>query len=116
MKLLLGRGDVSPDEPDEYGRTPLWWAAHNEHKGVMEMLLGRDVGPDKLDTNLRTPFHCAACNGHEGVVRPPLKYHNVNPREPDNGGQTSLRCATENGHAGVIALLQFPTSPIDSTG
>jgi len=31
VKMLLGRSDLNPNTPDEYGRTPLSWAAGNGH-------------------------------------------------------------------------------------
>ena len=37
-KLLLGRGDVNPDKPDNYGQTPLWSAAF-KHEGAVKILL-----------------------------------------------------------------------------
>ena len=47
VKLLLGRGDVSPNKPNKGGQTPLWWA-YRGHEGVVKILLGRvDVDPDK---------------------------------------------------------------------
>jgi len=50
VTLLLIRGDVNPAEPDNDGRTSLWWAALGGHKRVVELLLTREnVNPDKLD-------------------------------------------------------------------
>ena len=50
VKLLLGRGDLDPDELDEDGRTPLLWAARNRHDKVVKISLGRDdVDPNKPD-------------------------------------------------------------------
>ena len=46
VKMLLGRSDLNPNTPDEYGRTPLSWAAGNGHGGVVGVLLERnDVDP-----------------------------------------------------------------------
>jgi len=60
VKILLERGDVSPDT--KYGRTPLSWAAEKGHSGVVKMLLERkDVNPDQPDTEYgRTPLLWAA--------------------------------------------------------
>ena len=57
MKILLGRDGVESDRPDMYGKTPLWWAAHNGHTEVVKILLGRDdVNPDKLDERGEAPM------------------------------------------------------------
>ena len=67
--MLLPRVDVNPDEPDTFGRTPLWWAACYGHEGIVKMLLRRDeVNPDKPDSQGRAPLWCAAKNGHAGVI------------------------------------------------
>ena len=69
MKLLLGRDDINPDRPNEYGETPLWSAAWNGHVGVVKLLLGRDnVNPDTPNNFGQTPFSCAVGNGHAGVI------------------------------------------------
>ena len=31
VKLLFVKDGVDPDSKDDYGRTPLWWAAENGH-------------------------------------------------------------------------------------
>ena len=55
MNILLERQGVSPDTPDNSGRTPLYAAAYNGHEGVMEILLGRDeVTPDTPDNDGQT--------------------------------------------------------------
>ena len=67
--MLLQRDNVSPDEPDESGQTPLSWAARYGREGVVKMLLRRDdVNPDKPDSQGRVPLWFASENGHVGVV------------------------------------------------
>jgi len=106
--MLLRRDDISPDKPDNYGRSPLWGAASKGHEGVVKILLGRDdVDPDKPNINSRTPLWWAARHGHEGVVKL-LLARDVSPDKPDRYGQTPVFWAAENGHKGVIALLQPP--------
>ena len=57
LKVLLGRRDINPGEPDGWCRTPLWHAATNGHEGVIRILLERsDVNPDKADNWSRTPL------------------------------------------------------------
>jgi len=50
VKVLLGRKEVNPDKPDNYGQTPLAPAARHTHEGLVKMLLGREeVNPNELD-------------------------------------------------------------------
>ena len=69
MKLLLCQDDVRPDTPDEeFGQTPLSFAAGNGRKGVVKLLLQRGgVTPDSLSKSGRTPLSWAAEKGREGV-------------------------------------------------
>ena len=61
--MLLPRVDVNPDEPDTFGRTPLWWAACYGHEGIVKMLLRRDeVNPDQPDNQGQVPLWYAAEN------------------------------------------------------
>ena len=61
MKLLLEREEVSPDRPDNHGRTPLSWAAEYRHKEAVRRLLEReDVNPNRPDNRGRTPLWWAA--------------------------------------------------------
>jgi len=39
MKLLLGLKDINLNMPDNYRRTPLWWAVEKGHGVVVELLL-----------------------------------------------------------------------------
>ena len=69
MRLLLARDDISPDKPDNDGRTPLWGASSNGNEGVVRLLLARDdVNPDKQDNRGRTPLEIASERGHTHIV------------------------------------------------
>jgi len=104
VKVLLGRGEVDPDKPDNDGRTPLSIAVMNE--GVVKILLGREeVNPDKPDNGGRTPLSHAAGRGHESVVGVLLGREEVSPDRPDNGGLTPLSFAAVYGHERVVETL-----------
>ena len=104
--LLFRRKCAHPDRPDNYGRTPLSWAAEGECEGAVKLLLEqKDVNPDRTDNNGRTPLWLAARNGREGILKLLLKREDVSPDRPDNYGRTPLWLATENGHEGVVKLL-----------
>ena len=107
MSLLLGRKYVNPDRPDNYGQTPLSWAAENGCDGVVKLLLEReDVNPDMPDNRGRTPLSWAAENGRDGVVKLLLGREDVDFNMPDSDGQTPLSLASQNRHKQVVELLQ----------
>jgi len=106
--LLFGTRYVNPNSLDDFGRTPLSWAAKKGHEGIVKLLLGReDVNPDIQDTvNGQTPLWWAVGNGHEAVVKLLLEREDVNPNTPDMFfGQTPLSWAVKNGRDGIVKLL-----------
>ena len=106
LSVLLGRKYINPDRPDNYGETPISWAARNGQDGVVQLLLEQeDAIPDRPDYGGQTPLSWAAVNGHDGVVKLLLGRKDVNPDRPDNDGQTPLSWAAWNGHDGVVRLL-----------
>jgi len=89
MRVLFGRKYVNPDRPDNYGRTPLSWAARYGRDESVGLLLEREgVSPDRPDNDGQTPLSLAARNGHDGVVKLLLKQEAASPDRPDNRGQT----------------------------
>ena len=58
------------DSRDQYGRSPLLYAAKNGHGAVVRLLLARDnVEVNSMDHYGMTPLSVAALNGHDAVVR-----------------------------------------------
>jgi ankyrin repeat protein len=43
VKLLVERDDVEADSKDQYGRTPLSWAAAIGHEAVAKLLLAKNI-------------------------------------------------------------------------
>jgi len=106
VKMLLGRGEVDPDEPNRYGQTPLSYAAEKGNEEVVKILLEREeVSPDFQDDNGRTPLSHAAEGGCMKVVEILLERADVNPEKPDNGGQTRLSYAAQEGRGEVVKIL-----------
>jgi len=67
--MLLGLEEVSPDEPNNYGKTPLSHAAEGGREGVVKILLGRgEVNPTKPDNSGRTPLMFATRCRHQKVI------------------------------------------------
>jgi len=94
------------NQGDEWGFTPLIWAARQGNLGVVKLLLTcGDVNPDKPGGDCGTPLYWASQKGHEGVVRLLLARDDVNPDKPGSGDQTPLHWASRKGHEGVVGLL-----------
>ena len=79
------------NEGDFLGYTPLAWASHNGHEGVVKLLLGQEeVNPNKLGGYDQAPLSYAAEGGYEGVVKLLLEREEVNPDSPDGSCRTPL--------------------------
>jgi len=106
VTTLIGMGCYDINGGDFSGRTPLAWAAHNGHAGVVKTLLEwEEVDPDKPNNYGRTPLTHAARFGHERVVKILLEREEVNPNKPNNYGFTPLSFAAQEGHQGVVKIL-----------
>ncbi|KAI6765005.1 hypothetical protein HG531_012104 [Fusarium graminearum] len=67
----LLRLEYSPYLEDTYSRTPLWYAAQNGHKAVVELLLaaGADANAAAASKYGRTALQAAAKGGHLEVIK-----------------------------------------------
>ena len=107
VKMLLGRAEVNPDQPDEGGRTPLIYATKEGHGEVVKMLLGRgEVNPDHPDEGGRTPLMYAVMEGHGEAVKMLLGRQGVNPNHTDKGGRTPLSYAAAGDWFGLEYYLE----------
>jgi ankyrin repeat protein len=68
VKLLLEKG-ADLEAKDEFGRTPLSWAAEEGHEGVVKLLLEKGADLEAKDEFGQTPLSRAAESGHEAVVK-----------------------------------------------
>ncbi|OBT60884.1 hypothetical protein VE03_09675 [Pseudogymnoascus sp. 23342-1-I1] len=93
------------DEKDEYGRTPLSWAAENGHKAIVKLLLVNNAEVNLKDTlYCQTPLSWAAEMGQEAVVKL-LLVNSAEINSQDNSGRTPLSWAAEMGQEAVFKLL-----------
>ena len=67
VQLLLYRG-AKPNMTDEYGMTPIHWAAWRGHKDVVQVLLNIGAEPNMVDTYGETPLSYAIHSNHMDIV------------------------------------------------
>ncbi|MCJ1272183.1 hypothetical protein MMC22_012091 [Lobaria immixta] len=106
MTSKLIRNGFPSDRKNEYGQTPLSYAAKYGHEAVVKLLMERDdVETDSKDNNGQTPLSWATWNGHEAVANLLMTRDDVDLDLKDNSGQTPLSRAALNGHEAVVKLL-----------
>ena len=105
-ELLAIARNIDPDLQDNYGRTPLSWAAEKGHTEVVKALLGDPrVNPDRQDSVGGTPLSWAAQEGHTEIVKAFLADPQVDPNRQDDNGAVSLHFAAQEGHTEVVRAL-----------
>jgi hypothetical protein len=66
VKLLLEKGAELESKDEDYGRTPLSWAAGNGHEAVVKLLLEKGAELECKDKNYgQTPLLWAWCSSSE---------------------------------------------------
>jgi hypothetical protein len=103
VRLLLEHG-ADPNIKNENGRTPLHWAAREDHVEVARLLLEHGADPNIQDKDGLTPLHVAAFYGHVEVVELLLE-HGADPNIQDKYGDTLLHWAASKGRVDVVKLL-----------
>jgi FOG: Ankyrin repeat len=126
--MLLQNG-ANPDSMNQFGFTPLFYAAVSGKVGIMQSLIEAGAQVNTLDQNGRAPlFHAAAGNSlHlmpfclEGDCLASVELllaHGASATQVDKFGQTPLFVAASNGRESVVKLLiernahlEYATSP-----
>jgi ankyrin repeat protein len=102
---LISEG-ANVDFQDEYGRTPMSWAAEGGHEAVVKLLLEQyEVQYDSKDNGDQTPLSRAAEGGREAVVELLVKGFKSQYDSKDENGRTPLSRAAEGRHEAVVKLL-----------
>ena len=102
--LLKGNPDLV-SSIDQWGETPLHWAADRGHKDVAELLLASKAEVNAKDSYSETPLHWAADFGHKDVAEL-LLANKAEVNAQDKLGFTPLHYAVLRGHNDVAELLR----------
>ena len=95
---LIGLPGVDPGQPDKYGQSPIWSAAHHGQHAVVAELVRAGADPSAPKNDGTTPLFAAAAAGQQETVKLLLVLR-VPIDHADNKGRTALYIATENMHA-----------------
>ena len=103
VRFLLHHG-ADVEARDKWDKTPLYLAAENGHKEVVDLLIqpGADVSACVDDSN--TNLHLAALIGHKEVVHLYIQ-RGADVAARDILNRTPLHLAAEKGHKEVVDLL-----------
>jgi hypothetical protein len=101
--ILRGIDREGIDLKDNYGLTPLSWAARGYEEAVVQMLLtkGADI---EMKCRCQTPLSTAAQYGREAVVQLLLE-NGAYVDATNEYNETPLLYAAKNGHAAIVQLL-----------
>jgi ankyrin repeat protein len=113
VSLLLKGNPVLVSSKDGNGHTPLYLAAFQGHKNVVELLLAHRAEINVKDNNGSTPLHAAAYQGYRGLAELLLtKGANVNAT--DNSGSTPLHYAALRGKRDIVELLLANSADVNA--
>jgi len=97
------------DDPDNVGRTPLFWAAYRGDVTSVSLLLqfGAKAVTRPGQSHKNTPLHAAARSGNNSVVRELLRHGAaVDSRGEDDMTPLFLAAATNDGNECIRVLIQ----------
>jgi ankyrin repeat protein len=104
---------------DEDGRTPLMWAARNNHAGLLDELIGSGAVISTSDKDGETALHLAVKHGRRETARKLLEVVEGWERKAqvefvnrtDKDGRTALTRAQEKNYADLVNLLSAYRAP-----
>jgi hypothetical protein len=103
-QFFLNAG-ANVNKEDNYGITPLHWAADSGKKDIVKLLLNAGANVNAANSYGSTPLYRAATNGHKEVVELLLNA-NADINKTDMYGRTPLCLASLNGRKSVVELLR----------
>lgn len=111
LKELAGENKTLLVQADEFGMTPLHWAARAEAVSCLSILLDAGVPVDAVNKNRRTPLHLAVDFGRVRSVKL-LAEAGADLNIGDTKGRTPLHRATYEGQTVVAeSLLALGADP-----
>lgn len=111
LNELIERNPDVANAAEDYGMTPLHWAARAGSKACTEELLARGVHVDALNKARRTPLQLAAEGDRAETIRL-LAEHGADLNTQDRKGRTPLHRAMYEGRvAAAEALLEAGADP-----
>jgi len=103
VKNFLDKG-MDADTKDEFGWTPLFWAASNAQRDVVEYLIDKGADINICVDGNRTLLHQAARSGELNLAKL-LISRGLDINAKDGAGFTPLHHSSRNGHKDVAELL-----------
>ena len=98
---------------DDFGRTPLSYAAEQNHFNVTEYLVNKGANLDIMDLDGRTLLFYPVIYGHFEMIKF-LVGHGTDLSIKDQFGRTLISCASERGHLDVVKFLVGKGVDIDA--
>lgn len=105
VSLLISAG-ADINAADQYGETPLYWAASKGHSECVKLLLAAPcIDVNKSTENGYTPLYWAASKGHSECMKLLLAASGIDVNKANIGGETPLYMAARNGYSECVKLL-----------
>ena len=98
-------GNASVDSCDEYGNTPLHYAALHGHLNVIKILIELGCYTNKTGQMGWTALHFACKGGHSNVIKKLITENICHPMSVDDSGNSPIHIATKFGHSNLIRML-----------
>lgn len=112
--MLLQQG-VNVEMKDNFGATPLHWAAEHNRYDTVLLLLEHGANIDTTDRHALTALHKAAEEGHERMVQMLVeKGADTNPQSVSK--ETALHVAAQHEYEGVAQHLFEKAAALDRRG
>ena len=91
-QLLKGKGKAKANEANEFGDTPIMWAAHEGNASVVAYLIAVGANVKATDKEKMTPLHLATIGGHCEIIAALLS-KGANAKAMDGNGFAALHFA-----------------------
>ena len=104
IQVFLDSGLVGVHTKGQWGRTPLYWAARNNHLELAKVLISSGAEVNAEDDGGWTPLYSAAAENSLATAQY-LISSGADLEAKDNDGYTPLHRAVRNGHQEMQELL-----------